>query len=70
MRIQEGNKLKIVFRTRYSHFEYQIIPFGLINASAIFQGYINKILAEKLNVFMIIYLNDILIYIKSEKKNT
>ena len=36
--------------------------FGLLNAPASFQGYINKILAEKLDVFVIVYLNDILIY--------
>ncbi len=42
--------------------------FELTNAPATFQGYINKILAEKLNVFMIVYLDDILIYTKSEGK--
>ena len=36
--------------------------FGLFNASASFQGYINKILAEKLDIFVIVYLDDILIY--------
>ena len=40
------------------------MPFGLSNASASFQGYINKILAKKLNIFIIIYLDDILIYTK------
>ena len=40
------------------------MPFGLLNAPASFQDYINKILAEKLDVFMIVYLNDILIYTK------
>ena len=39
--------------------------FGLSNAPAIFQGYINKILAEKLDIFIIVYLNDILIYTKN-----
>ena len=38
------------------------MPFGLSNALATFQGYINKILAKKLNVFVIIYLDNILIY--------
>ena len=38
--------------------------FGLSNAPTSFQGYVNKILAEKFDVFVIVYLNDILIYIK------
>ena len=38
--------------------------FGLSNAPATFQGYVNKILAEKLDIFVIVYLNDILIYTK------
>ena len=48
----------------YGHFEYQVLHFDLSNAPTSFQGYINKILAEKLNVFVIIYLNDILTYIE------
>ncbi len=42
------------------------MPFGLTNIPAIFQGYINKILAEKLDVFIIVYLNNILIYTESK----
>ncbi len=66
MKIKEGDKWKTAFRTRYGHFEYQVMPFGLTNVPATFQGYINKILAEKRNVFIIVYLNDILIYSESE----
>ncbi len=40
------------------------MPFGLSNAPTSFQGYINKILAEKLDIFIVVYLNDILIYTK------
>ena len=62
MRIREGDEWKTAFRTRYGHFEYQVMPFGLSNALATFQGYVNKILAEKLDIFVIVYLDDILIY--------
>ena len=62
MRIREGDEWKTAFRTRYGHFEYQVMSFGLSNTLAIFQGYVNKILAEKLDVFVIVYLDDILVY--------
>ncbi len=42
------------------------MPFRLTNAPATFQGYINKILAEKLDIFVIVYLDDILIFTESE----
>ena len=64
MRIKEGDEWKTAFRTRYRHFEYQVMPFRLSNAPASFQDYINKILAEKLDIFVIVYLDDILIYTK------
>ena len=62
MRIKEGDKWKTDFQIRYGHFKYQVMPFGLSNAPASFQSYINKILADKPNIFVIIYLNDILVY--------
>ena len=62
MKIREDDKWKTAFRTRYGHFKYQVMFFALSNAPAIFQGYVNKIPAEKLDIFVIVYLNDILIY--------
>ncbi len=62
MRIREDDEWKTAFRTRYCHFKYQVMPFGLSNAPASFKRYINKILAEKLDIFLIEYLDDILIY--------
>ena len=66
MRIKEGDEWKTTFRTKYGHFKYQVIPFGLSNAPVSFQCYINKILAEKLDIFVIVYLNDILIYTEDQ----
>ena len=62
MRIRKGDKWKTAFRTQYGHFKYQVMLFGLTNALATFQQYINNILAEKLDIFVIVYLDDILIY--------
>ena len=62
MRIREGDESKTAFYTRYGHFEYQVMPFGLSNAPASFQEYINKILAKNLDIFVIVYLDNILIY--------
>ena len=62
MRIKEGNEWKTAFKTWYCHFKYQVMSFGLSNALASFYSYINKILATKLDVFVIVYLNNILIY--------
>ena len=49
---------------QYRHFKYYVMPFGLFNTPATFQRYINKILAEKLDIFIIVYLDNILIYIE------
>ena len=59
--IKKAVKWKTAFRTRYGHYKYCVMPFGLANASATFHSYINKCLAKKLDVFCIVYLDDILI---------
>lgn len=63
MKICEEDKCKTVFCTKYNHFEYLVIPFSLFNIPVNFQGYIIKVLAEKLEVFVIVFLDNILIYI-------
>ena len=68
MRIQEGDKWKTAFQMQYGHFKYQVILFGLSNAYTSIQGYVNKILVEKLDVFVIVYFDDILIYNKDAGK--
>ena len=64
MKICESNEWKTAFRTQYGHFEYQVMFFGLSNAPVTFQGYVNKIVAEKLDIFVVVYLDNILIYTK------
>ena len=54
--------------TCYAFYEYQMILFSLTNILATFQGYINKILIEKLNIFIIVYLDKIFFYYKNRKK--
>ena len=66
MRIKESNKWKTAFQTWYGHFKYQIILFGPSNALASFQSYINKILAKKLDIFVIVHLDNIFIYTKQQ----
>lgn len=62
MQIWERKKWKMVLRIRYYDFKYQIIFFDLFNAPDSFQGYINKILTKKLDIFVIVYLDNISIY--------
>lgn len=62
IRINPGEEWKTAFRTRYGLFEYLVMPFGLCNAPASFQGMINEVLREFLDICVIIYLDDILVY--------
>ena len=52
----------MAFRTRYSYFEYLVIPFGLTNAPASFPAYANDCLREYLDDFCIVFMDDVLIY--------
>ena len=69
LKIKKNDEWKTTFRTRYEHFEYNVFFFDFINVLAFFQNLINKIFVEKLNVFVIVYLNDIMIYSINEKKH-
>jgi Reverse transcriptase (RNA-dependent DNA polymerase) len=62
LRIASGHKWKIAFRTRYIHFEYQVMPSDLANAPALFQALLNDILRFYLDIFVMVYLDDILIF--------
>jgi len=62
VRMKENKEWKMTFWTRYEHYKYIIMPFRLKNALTIFQWLINDTLREYLDDFVIVYLNDILIY--------
>ncbi|KAG6328071.1 hypothetical protein ID866_11018 [Astraeus odoratus] len=62
VRIAPGNEWKTTFHTRYSSFEWLVMPFGLSNTPAAFQRFVNSIFADLLDVCIIVYLDDILIY--------
>ncbi|KAL1990879.1 hypothetical protein VTN49DRAFT_5882 [Thermomyces lanuginosus] len=69
IRIRQGNEWKTAFRTRYGHYEYLVMPFGLVNAPATFQSYINRALAGLLDTCCVAYLDDIVIYSNSVEEH-
>lgn len=62
LRIKGGEEWKTAFCTHYGHFEYLVMLFGLTNAPASFQHLMNHNFRDMLDIFIIIYLDDILIY--------
>jgi hypothetical protein len=69
LRIRPGDEWKTTFRTRYGHFEYTVMPFGLTNASAVFQHLMNDIFWEYMDKFVVVYLDDILIFSKDQESH-
>jgi hypothetical protein len=63
--IQKDDEWKTFFKTHYDHFEYVVMPFGLINMSAIFQHLMKDVFHEYLDDFMVCHINDILIFSKN-----
>jgi hypothetical protein len=70
IRIEKGDEWKTAFRTRYGHFQFRVMPFGLCNAPATFQAFVNDTLREYLDSFLVVYLDDILIYSSSPEEHT
>jgi hypothetical protein len=70
LRIASGDEWKTAFRTRYGHYEYTVVLFGLVNVPAAFKGHINSVLREHLDQFRIAYLDDIVVYSNSLEEHT
>ncbi|GJW02673.1 putative reverse transcriptase domain-containing protein [Tanacetum coccineum] len=68
LRVREEDIPKITFRTCYGHYEFQVMLFGLTNAPAVFMDLMNRVCKPYLDKFMIVFINDILIYSKSEEE--
>ncbi|GJS39691.1 putative reverse transcriptase domain-containing protein [Tanacetum coccineum] len=69
LRVHEDDIPKTAFRTRYGHFEFTVMPFGLTNPSAVFMDLMNRVYRPYLDKFVIVFIDDILIYSKTREEH-
>ncbi|GJV78734.1 putative reverse transcriptase domain-containing protein [Tanacetum coccineum] len=69
LRVREEDILMTAFRTRYGHYEFQVMPFGLTKVPAVFMDLMNRVCKPYLDKFVIVFIDDILIYLKNKQEH-